>query len=490
MRNALEEKHIRCIVETATSATSSSLCPHVAKIQGLPAALQRWTGGSPRLLVYSLRVLHHLLRGGRAFDDAEKAMEEVYGILKDQQAVASEVFLAKKDEAAWQQTWLYLILLAQLRVPCQRETILPVGSAEHSLDVLLGRLNVYISKPEQPIEGMKDAFYISHMKMIDKFVRKRYASDCRVQLFLGDEGTRAKAEDLLEHMVAQRIVVQACLHPQESHLNWGDLMKPLLQGTKAEQLEAKLDQGCPLSSFPKVTSSAQKLTEGASSLPRQLCHQDLAAAMQRLDSGRLYRPGPKSSSADLFIKHSTLTIEVQDKSGVSTGVSFANVCQEVEKCIQQGSVLWVLVALKLNESLSRCVGEARPLVLESGTYQEEELADGGSGGLLYRPNSRKSWQKRIQNGEWHDVTTKIQPKGKGQTLQVRQELQLVIPHPKHVKEFLGESDFEIVKELAKNPNDRMVDIPFLSRFYNFQQPPAQGTRHFWLSNLHQFEASV
>ena len=252
-------------------------------------------------------------------------------------------------------------------------------------------------------------------------------------------------------------------------------MKPLLQGTKAEQLEAKLDQGCPLSSFPKVTSSTQKLTEGASSLPRQLCHQDLAAAMQTLDSGRLYRPAPKSSSADLFIKQPTLTIEVQDKSGVSTGVSFADVCQEVEKCIQQGSVLWVLVALKLNESLSRCVGEARPLVLESGTYQEEELADGGSGGLLYRPNSRKRWQKRIQNGEWHDVTTKIQPKGKGQTLQVRQELQLVIPHPKHVKEFLGESDFEIVKKLAKNPSDRMVDIPFLSRFYNFKKPHTQGT---------------
>ena len=28
--------------------------------------------------------------------------------------------------------------------------------------------------------------------MVDKFVRKRYASDCRVQL--SDEGTRAKAE--------------------------------------------------------------------------------------------------------------------------------------------------------------------------------------------------------------------------------------------------------------------------------------------------------
>ena len=97
-------------------------------------------------------------------------MQEVYGILKDQQAVASEVFLAEEDEAEWQQTWLYLILLAQLRVPCQRKTFLPVGSAEHSLDLLLGRLNVYISKPEQPIEGMSDAFYISRMKMVEKFV--------------------------------------------------------------------------------------------------------------------------------------------------------------------------------------------------------------------------------------------------------------------------------------------------------------------------------
>ena len=404
----------------------------------------------------------------------EQAMEAVFEILKEQQAVASEVFLAEMDEAEWQQTWLYLILLAQLRVPCQREMTLPMGSAKHSLDRLLGRLNVYISKPETPIEGMSDAFYICHMKMVDKFVRKRYSSDCRVHLFLGDEGSGAKAEDLLEHMVAQRIIVQACLHPQGSHLNWGNLMKPLLQGTKAEQLEAKLDQGCPLSSFPKVTASAQKLPKGTSSLPQQLHRDDLAAAMQSLDSGRLYRPGPKSSSADLFIKQPTLTIEVQDKSGVSTGVSFGNVCQEVRKCVQQGSVLWVLVALKPNESLSHWVGEARPLVLESGTYQEEELADGGSGGLLYRPKSKGRWQKRIQNGEWRDITTKTNPKGKGEELEVRQELQLVIPHPNHVKEFLGDSDFEIVKKLAHKSRARMVDIPFLSRFYNFQKPRVQG----------------
>ena len=138
-------------------------------------------------------------------------------------------------------------------------------------------------------------------------------------------------------------------------------------------------------------------------------------------------------------------------------------------------MLWVLVALKLNELLSRCVGEARPLVLESGTYQQEKLADGGSGGLLYRSKSKGRWQKRILNGEWHRVGATTHLKGIGEELEVRPELQVVIPHPSHVKEFLGDSDFEMVKELAQKTRDRTVDIPFLSRFYNFQKPHAQGT---------------
>ena len=49
-----------------------------------------------------------------------------------------------------------------------------------------------------------------------------------------------------------------------------------------------------------------------------------------------YRPAPKSYSADLFLKQQNFTIELQDKSGMSAGVSFANVCQEAGKCIKEG----------------------------------------------------------------------------------------------------------------------------------------------------------
>ena len=468
----LQESHIEYVFKAATTTTPPLLCPQLATLASLPTALQQWTGGSPRLLVYSLRALHHLYKDEvvSSNTNTEEAMDQVYQILRHIPAVASEVFLARDDEANWRQTWLYLILLAQLHVPCQRHMTLPVGPYEHKLDLLLGRLNVYIRKPSAPIKDMPDAFYICHMKMVEKFVREKYSSDCRVQLFLGAEATGVSAADLLEHMVEQRIVVQACLC-QEERAKWGDVMKPLLKGTKAESLEVVLDRGCPLNTFPKVTSATMQLKEVTLPLPKQLHRSNLAAAMNCLNSNRMYRPGPKSSSADLFIKQPHLTIEVQDKSGVSAGVSFSDVCEEVEKCIKEGPVLWVLLALKLTESLGRWVGKEKPLVLIPGVYQEENHTGGG---LLYSPNTKKTWQKRILHGEWLDVSSK---ETKGDPLKVRHDLELVIPHPSHVKTFLGDDDFEIVKQLAERTRHevpgRVVSIPFLSRFYNFK-PPHRG----------------
>jgi len=108
---AFQEKHIKHIVESSTKATPPLLSPALAKLAEMPAALQQWTGGSPRLLVYSLRALHHLhCDEANHFGNAEEAMEAVYKILKQVSAVASEVFLAERDEAEWRQTWLYLIL--------------------------------------------------------------------------------------------------------------------------------------------------------------------------------------------------------------------------------------------------------------------------------------------------------------------------------------------------------------------------------------------
>ncbi|CAE7714859.1 unnamed protein product, partial [Symbiodinium microadriaticum] len=179
------------------------------------------------------------------------------------------------------------------------------------------------------------------------------------------------------------------------------------QRPSAEALEVVLDQGCPLATFPKITSLMKEQKPSRLPLPTSLHPKNFAAAMQLLSSNRLYRPAPKSSSADLFIKQQDLIIELQDKSGVSVGVSFFDACQEVEKCIQ---------------AKDTC------------------------------------------------------------RLEVRKGLELVIPHPEHVKAFLGD-DFEIVKKLAERRKEDapggMITIPFLSRFYNFASPHVQG----WLGTL-------
>ncbi|CAJ1377033.1 unnamed protein product [Effrenium voratum] len=215
--------------------------------------------------------------------------------------------------------------------------------------------------------------------------------------------------------------------------------------------------------------------EGQFCTPQHQLHpNDLARAVNQLSSNRLYRPASKSSSADLFIKLPEVTIEVQDKSGLAIGVSFADIREEVAKSIGKGRVLWLLIALKLKESLGHWVGEEKPLVLTPGCYQEGKRKHGG---LLYRPVESTGWQKRIWMGTWQDVTTRLE--AKGNALTVRTDLELVIPHPSHVKMFLGDEDFQVVKQIAERTRDGVssttVRIPFLSRFYNFTQPPAPGS---------------
>ena len=161
---------------------------------------------------------------------------------------------------------------------------------------------------------------------------------------------------------------------------------------------------------------------------------------------------------------------------MSAEVSFCDVCQEVEKCIQAGTVLWVLIALKLKDSLLHCVGTKNPLLLGPGVYEEEQSAEGG---LLYRPvGTSKKWQSRISDGKWSPVRPSTAKAKGARQLTVREGLVLVIPRPDHVKEFLGPDDFEIVKKLAeRGQHDApggMVEIPFLSRFYNFTSPRVPG----------------
>ena len=162
-KSCFDQVSILCLKKPCRSNTSSTslrhrrkalrLCSRLASVPQLPRLLQLWTRGSPRLLVYICELYTICFRTEKAKTLSTLMQRRPWNKStasswpKEVPQVASEVFLASKDEAEWRLTCLYLILLAQLRVPCTREMTLPIGSDEHSLDLLLGRLNVYISKP-------------------------------------------------------------------------------------------------------------------------------------------------------------------------------------------------------------------------------------------------------------------------------------------------------------------------------------------------------
>ncbi|CAJ1403875.1 unnamed protein product [Effrenium voratum] len=466
----LKEEHIKSILSTSTL---SQKLREFSELNGLPKTLVQWTGGSPRLLVYCLRALHHLSEEGVSTGDGEQTMEMVYSIFQEVQAIAGEVFLAAEDEGDWRETWMYLILLAQLRVPCHRRMVVHVGNSENNLETLLGRLNIYISKPSKLIVGIEDPFYICHMKMVEKFVRARFSSDCRVHLFLGAE-TGMNAAQLLECLVEQRIIVKACLG-QDFACLWKVLLNPLLDGTMAADKVVVLDKGSPLKPFPKITQQAKSLSEVTLPLPNILHPNNLSAAMEKLDSNKVYRPGQKSGSADTFIKQEGFVIELQDKSGVASGITWSDICKEVNKCLKDGHVIWVLIAIKLSETMLRWVGD-KPLVLKAGYYQEEAVSKNSM--LLYRPECSKHWTQKIVNGKFEKLPSGKNTTGQHTELLVRENLEVVIAPPSAIKEFLGAEDFEIVQRLAEQKTDEAIggkiEVPFLSRFYNFGSRASTG----------------
>ena len=50
---------------------------------------------------------------------------------------------------------------------------------------------------------------------------------------------------------------------------------------------------------------------------------------EKLRSNRIYRPRPKSGSADTIIKQENFVLEIQDKSGLAAPLDWATVCKEV-----------------------------------------------------------------------------------------------------------------------------------------------------------------
>ncbi|CAE7426947.1 unnamed protein product [Symbiodinium sp. CCMP2456] len=115
-REALQQ-HVKYIIKTSTQNDPLLLLPFLAP--QLPFCSYEYKAvRSPRLCSKLYTICLKSKADAEHFA-AEKTMEEVRILSNEVPQVPSEIFLASRDETE-RQTWLYLILLAQLRVPCHR----------------------------------------------------------------------------------------------------------------------------------------------------------------------------------------------------------------------------------------------------------------------------------------------------------------------------------------------------------------------------------
>ena len=108
------------------------------------------TGGAPRLLLYSIRCLHHLtltnsLTDLSLEDKMDDAMDLVYEKLCLVAIVTSVLFIAKTEQKDLQRAWLRLLVYAELGVELKSESEMQLSSTEKiSVSQLLRVLNVCI----------------------------------------------------------------------------------------------------------------------------------------------------------------------------------------------------------------------------------------------------------------------------------------------------------------------------------------------------------
>ena len=439
----------------------SKMLPRPDIDKALDAKLAKWTGGAPRLLLYTLRYLHHAQPNLSTPEAIDKAMGEAFHAFCGVDAVAQDLFF-RGSNAGLLEAWKFLLVMAKFNITCTRETKIPVGDGEIQMETLLQSLNVYI-RP-----GLEEGqFYVEVVQFVERYVQAKYDRDFRVRLLFGEcESPGGQAQCVLERLVEHRIIVDACLGPETQ--TWKQLAHPLLDNIEYGKEMVHIDRGAPIVMIPKFTNRTHKqldanITEWDVLNMATLHHESLTWVMTAVvRSGRIYRPREMSRSADTFIKQPRFLLEIQDKSGVSAGLTFLDIIAEAGKCVQKGAVVLLIIHLKLSDEVAAWVGNG-VLTLKPGNYSR-----GDDGSLL-------GWDA---NGETYLIasgkqrTSKAGKKPKTAVLRVRAGLEIVVPSENAVTEFLGAEDFQRVKKLAEG-SDR-PDVPWVSWLMGFS--PRSGAQ--------------
>ena len=426
------------------------------------------TGGAPRLLLYSIRCLHHLTLTNSLTDlSSENKIEDAISLVYEKlclvSIVTSELFIAKTEKQDLQRAWLGLLMYAELGVELKYEDQMVLSSTEKiSMSQLLQVLNVYITG--DGTTGSSDpsskSFKVHIFDFVRRFAKQHFADDPAIPLFYKSGSWSQGASPLLELLVEQRLLVRYSVGFQQ----WRELL-PMLKNSKLANDKAVLNEERPVRTFGKVTTQGTALPESKQNMSEEewlslktMRPEDFGDFMSAVAPNYLYSQGDRaSSSADSIVSQEGWKLELQAKALTSKALSWADVRQEVNKSLPEPhNVSLVIIALKLKAELEQWVN-ATPdgiLTLDAGDYEV------GAGGHLRRESADGESQDLV-NGEWLASEDQTAEKRKGSELRIREGMEVVIPSLSQIKEFLGEDDVNSIRKVAKG---KPTDVSLVSLF--------------------------
>ena len=412
------------------------------------------SAGAPRMLLYTIRCLHHLGYDMTDEENMDSAIDKAYEKLCSVAAVTSDLFISNMQGVDLKNAWLLLLLCGEFGVEVNMLDEIDVNSRKLLISDLLRHLNIYITR-----DGMKtcENFRIQMFDFVRRFARRYFARNAVVPLFYKIyETPGVDAARLLEGLVWQRLLARHACGLTE----WRELL-PMLKNSRLAPRTALLNKP-PVRTCPKITERSSKVNEEMSEADwlerKTLRPQDFSNFMTAVSPNYLYIPSSMSKSADTIVSQQEWKLELQQKAFTSTQLSFSTLLEEINKSLPEPhNVTLVFIALSIAQELEHWANET-VLTLTAGDYAfSEDDRKVLSRTLLFRPFGSQDWQQLKNGGKASrgDVETR---------LTIRSGMEVIIPSVKMVQTFLGQEDVEQIRQVARR--DRVANLPLVSQLFS------------------------
>ena len=276
------------------------------------------SAGAPRMLLYTIRCLHHLGYDMTDEENMDSAIDKAYEKLCSVDAVTSDLLISNTEGVDLKNAWLRLLLCGEFGVEVNMLDEIDVNSRKLLISDLLRHLNIYITR-----DGMKTSenFRIQMFDFVRRFARRYFARNAVVPLFYKIyETPGVDAARLLEGLVWQRLLARHACGLTE----WRELL-PMLKNSRLAPRTALLNKP-PVRTCPKITDKSSKVNEEMSEADwlerKTLRPQDFSNFMTAVSPNYLYIPSGMSKSAHTIVSQQEWKLELQQKAFTSTQLSF------------------------------------------------------------------------------------------------------------------------------------------------------------------------